>query len=332
MAPMTRCRAIGGVPNDIMVKYYADRATAGLIITEGTAPSVDGMGYARIPGIYSDAQVQGWKAITEAVHAKGGKIFLQIMHTGRVSHGLNMPEGGKVIAPSAVAAAGDMWTDVQGMQPMPVPLAIPTEEIPALIAAYVHSAKNAIAAGFDGVELHSANGYLPNQFLSPGSNLRTDQYGGSHENRNRFVLETAAAMAAAIGKDKVGIRLSPFNKFNDILPDEHEAAQYLALTAGLKEIGLAYIHLLTFALPAGLSDQIHEAFGGTLILNGGYTAARATADLEAGKCELISFGSSYLSNPDLVERMKTGAELSKADQATFYTPGEVGYNDYPALG
>lgn len=331
MAPMTRSRAIGNVPNELMVKYYADRATAGLIITEGTAPGPDGLGYARIPGLYSKEQIAGWKAVTDAVHAKGGKIFVQLMHTGRIGHGLNLPEGGKVIGPSPIAAAGEMWTDTQGMQPMPVPHELPTENIGDLIAEYVNSAKAAIEAGFDGVEIHAANGYLPTQFLNPGANQRTDKYGGSHENRNRFVLELVDAMAAAIGKDKLGIRLSPFNKYNDTTPDENEAAQYLLLAQGLGQAGIVYMHLLTFAMPAELVDEMHKAFGGTLILNAGYTAARAEADLSAGRGELVSFGNPFIANPDLVYRMQTGAELATADQATFYTPGEHGYNDYPAL-
>ncbi len=331
MAPMTRSRAIGNVPNSLMAEYYAQRANAGLIITEGTSPSPNGLGYSRIPGMYSDEQIKGWKAVTDAVHAKGGKIFIQLMHTGRVSHGLNLPAGAEVVGPSAVAAAGDMWTDAQGMQPMPVPKEIPTGEIVKTIGEYVHSAKAAIEAGFDGVEIHGANGYLPMQFLSPGSNRRTDEYGGSYENRNRFVLELAAAVVAAIGAERVGIRLSPFNKFNDITPDEQEEAQYLALTEGLKKTGIAYIHMLTFAMPVAMIGNMKEAFGGTFILNGGYTAARAAGDITAGNCELVSFGNAYISNPDLVHRMETGAELVAADQSTFYTPGEKGYTDYPAL-
>ncbi len=330
MAPMTRARAIGNIPNELMVKHYSDRAEAGLIITEGVSPSPNGLGYARIPGLYSDAQIAGWKAVTEGVHAKGGKIFVQLMHTGRQGHVLNLPAGAKVVSASAIAAAGQMWTDAEGMMELPVPEAV--SDIPALIAEYVHSAKSAISAGFDGVEIHAANGYLPMQFLNIASNERTDNYGGSFENRNRFVLELAEAMVAAIGKDKVGIRLSPFNPFNDMKADEHEAEQYKALVEGLKKIGLVYVHFLTFAMPAELVDDLHKIFGGTFILNGGYTKERAHADLTSGRAELISFGSSFISNPDLVHRMATDAALATPDQATFYTPGEAGYNDYPALG
>lgn len=331
MAPMTRCRAIGNTPNRLMANYYGQRATAGLIITEGTSPSPNGLGYARIPGIFNENQAAGWKLTTNAVHAQGGKIFIQLMHAGRVGHVSNLPGGAEVIAPSAIPAAGNMWTDMQGMQPMSIPRALETAEIPDLIAEYVHAAQLAMSAGFDGVEIHSANGYLPNQFLSPGSNQRTDQYGGNQENRNRFVLELTAAVADAIGKDKVGIRFSPFNKFNDILTDQHEADQYLKLARGIKHLGIAYMHLLTFSMPATLIPEMKQAFGGTTMLNGGYTAQRATDDIDSGKCELVSFGNTFISNPDLVHRMQTGAELVKADQATFYTADEKGYTDYATL-
>jgi N-ethylmaleimide reductase len=331
MAPMTRSRAIGNVPNDLMAKYYSERAGAGLIITEGTSPAPNGLGYARIPGMYSGDQIKGWKAVTDAVHAKGGKIFIQLMHTGRIAHPLNMPENSEIIAPSAIAAAGQMWTDTQGMQAQPAPKEIPTNEIQDVIAAYAQSAKAAIEAGFDGVEIHAANGYLPNQFLSPGSNKRTDSYGGSHENRNRFVLELAEGMIAAIGKEKVGIRLSPFNKFNDITPDEQEEAQYVALTKGLAKAGVVYIHLLTFAMPATLLPEMHKAYSGTFILNGGYDTVRAEKDLESGAADLVSFGRNYIGNPDLTERIQKGSALAAADEATFYTPGEKGYIDYPVM-
>lgn len=332
MAPMTRSRAIGNVPNDLMVQYYADRAEAGLIITEGVSPSPNGLGYSRIPGIFNDEQVAGWRKIADAVHAKGGKIFMQLMHTGRVGHPANMPDGAKVVGVSPIAAAGDMWTDTEGMQPMPVPEEILTSGIPALIAEYVQAAKNAMSAGFDGVEIHAANGYLPMQFLNKASNQRTDEYGGSYENRNRFVLELAKAMVGAIGGEHVGIRLSPFNPFNSMTPDDqHEEAQYTALAKGLKEAGVCYIHMLGFALPDSLLYSMKKEYDGPIMLNGGYTADRAAADIAAGKADLISFGNTFLSNPDLVTRMKQGAALNPADQNTFYTPGPVGYNDYPTL-
>ncbi len=330
MAPMTRSRAIGNVPNDLMTQYYADRAGAGLIITEGVAPSANGLGYSRIPGCFTDEQAAGWKNIADAVHAKSGKIFMQIMHTGRVAHPYNMPAGAKVVAPSPIAADGTMWTDTHQMQAHPVPEEIPTAEIPNVIAEYVHSAKLAVAAGLDGIEIHAANGYLPMQFLSPSSNQRTDQYGGSPENRNRFVLELAAALVAAIGTDRVGIRLSPFNPYNGLTPDATEEAQYLALTEGLSSLGLVYLHLVTYAMPKAMIPKMRKAFNGTLILNAGYTADRASSDIEANACDLVSFGNPFISNPDLVHRMRSGIELTPADPSTFFTPGAEGYNTYPA--
>lgn len=329
MAPMTRCRAIDNLANDLMAAYYADRATAGLLITEGVAPSPNGLGYARIPGIYSTEQTESWKKVTTAVHAKGGRIFMQLMHTGRISHPLNMPAGAEVVGASPIAApTTSMWTDQQQLQPLPVPRELSTTEIKSVIDEFVNSAKNAIAAGFDGIEIHAANGYLPNQFLSAGSNQRTDAYGGSPENRNRFVLELAEAISAAIGADKTGIRLSPFGKFNDIVDDDTAEDQYRSLLAGLKRVGLVYVHFVNFGIPEQALASFTTAFGGTVILNGGYTPARAEADLEAGKAQLISFGSPFIANPDLVIRFREGVELAPADQATFYTADAKGYTDY----
>ena len=332
MAPMTRSRAIGYLPNALMVDYYRDRADAGLIITEGTAPSPNGLGYARIPGVYNQEQMSGWKAVTEAVHANGGLIFVQLMHTGRIAHPLNMPEGANVVGPSPIAATVTrMYTDQQAMQPLPVPRAIATDEIGAIIAEFVNSAQTAIQAGFDGVEIHGANGYLLHQFLSPAANQRTDAYGGPYENRNRFTLEVAQAVADAIGREQVGIRLSPFNTFNDMVVDAQETEQYTALAAGLKSIGVVYVHLISAGIPADALTGMQDAFGGTIILNGGYTADKAEADLAAGKGDLVAFGSSFIANPDLVTRIETGAALNKPDPTTFYTPGAKGYTDYHRL-
>src|SRR5258708_4682188 len=230
MAPLTRSRATGNIPNDLMAEYYAQRASAGLIITEGTSPSPNGLGYPRIPGIFSAEQVAGWKKVTDAVHARGARMFVQLMHTGRISHALNLPAGAKVLAPSAVAAAGEMYTDAEGMKPLPTPAAMTESDIKAAIAEFVQAARNAVAAGFDGIELHGANGYLLEQFIRPNSNRRTDKYGGSIENRARFVLDVAEATIAAIGKDKVGIRLSPFGVFNDmpLYPEMEADHTYLA--------------------------------------------------------------------------------------------------------
>ncbi len=332
MAPMTRSRATDNLPNDMMTQYYADRAGAGLIITEGTSPSPDGLGYARIPGAYSEAQMAGWKSVTDAVHAAGGKIFLQIMHTGRIAHTHNLPEGAKMIAPSAKAAAGEMWTDAAGMLPHPSPEEIAETDIPALIAKFVHSAKVAVEAGFDGVEIHAANGYLPMQFLNPGSNHRTDKWGGSPENRNRFVLELAREIAQAIGADKTGIRLSPGNPYNDMAVYEEAAEQYGMLAAGLGEMGLVYIHLLggrQMDVNTSPLKEMKAGFKGTFILNGGYDANSAEADIASGKADLIAFGSSHIANPDLAQRFKEGVALATPDQSTFYTPGNEGYNTYP---
>ncbi|MEP6710858.1 MAG: alkene reductase [Ferruginibacter sp.] len=335
MAPMTRSRALGNVPNKLMEDYYSQRATAGLIITEGTSPSANGLGYPRIPGVYSPAQITKWKKVTDAVHENGGKIFVQLMHTGRITHPLNLPAGAKVVAPSAIAAAAtEMYTDAEGMKPLPVPQALTNETIADTIAEFVHSAKAAIEAGFDGVELHGANGYLLDQFLNPASNIREDSYGGSIENRNRFMIEVATAVANAIGKEKVGIRLSPFGAFNEMVSDDKTADQFTALAAALKNTGIVYIHLVDHssmgapAVPQFVKDGIRKAFGGTIILSGGYDADRAEADLEAGKGELVAFGKSFISNPHLVERLQTGTALAAPDFNTFYTPGEKGYTDY----
>ncbi|GAB3641330.1 alkene reductase [Spirosoma arcticum] len=303
-----------------------------MIITEGTAPSPNGLGYPRIPGIYTDEQRSGWKAVTDAVHARDGVVFSKVMHKGRIAHPLNMPDGAEVVGPSPIAATVTrMYTDQQAMQPLPVPREIALDEIPATIAEFVLSAQTAIAAGFDGVEIHGANGYLLQQFLSPAANQRTDDYGGSYENRNRFPLEVVQAVADAIGRERVGIRLSPFNTFNDMAVDAQEKEQYNALAVGLKAIGIVYVHLISSSLPADARVAIRKAFGGTLILNGGYTADKAETDLNAGQGDLVAFGSPFIANPDLVERIKTGATLNKPDPTTFYTPGDKGYTDYPVL-
>jgi len=337
MAPLTRSRAIGNVPNDLMTKYYAQRASAGLIITEGTSPSPNGLGYPRIPGIFSPAQVDGWSQVTQAVHAKGGKIFIQLMHCGRVGHILNLPAGARLLAPSAIAAAGEMYTDAEGMKPNGTPEAMSAADVQAAIAEYAQAAKNAVAAGFDGIELHAANGYLMEQFIRPNSNQRSDAYGGGIENRARFVLEAADAAIAAIGKDKVGIRLSPYGVFNDMPAYPEQDADYAYLAQQLNARGLLYIHLVDHssmgapAVPDSIKATIRKEFKGALILSGGYDTARAEADLESGKADLIAVGRGFLANPDLLARWKAGAPLNAPDMSTFYTPGEKGYTDYPTL-
>jgi N-ethylmaleimide reductase len=337
MCPLTRSRAIGNVPNDLMAEYYGQRASAGLIITEGTSPSPNGLGYARIPGIFSDAQVAGWKKVTDTVHARGGRIFVQLMHTGRIGHALNLPAGAKVLAPSAVAAAGQMFTDQEGMKPHPVPAAMTEAELKSTIAEYAKAATNAVAAGFDGIELHAANGYLLEQFIRPNSNQRTDAYGGSIEKRARFVLEAVDAAIAAIGKDKVGIRLSPFGVFNDMPLYPEMEQDYAYLAQKLNAAGLTYVHLVDHSaggappVPASIKATFRSTFKRTLILSGGYDSERAESDLTAGKADLIAVGKGFLANPDLVTRWKAKATVNAPDATTFYTPGPKGYTDYPAL-
>jgi len=338
MSPMTRNRATGNIPNELMAQYYAQRATAGLIITEGTSPSPNGLGYPRIPGIFSAEQIAGWELVTDAVHAKGAKIFMQFMHCGRIGHPLNLPAGARILAPSAVAAAGEMYTDAEGMKPNATPQAMTEADIKATIEEFAQGAKNAMAAGFDGIELHGANGYLLEQFIRPNSNQRTDRYGGPIENRARFVLEVAEAVIVAIGKDKVGIRLSPFGVFNDMPLYDAMEADYTYLAQELNARGLAYIHLVDHSsmgaptVPETMKATFRKLFKGTLILSGGYDAARAESDLAAGKGNLIAVGRPFLANPDLVARWKAGAAVNTPDMNTFYTPGSKGYTDYPTLG
>ncbi len=335
MAPMTRSRATGNVPNDLMARYYADRAGAGLIVTEGVAPSADGLGYPRIPGLFTDEQQAGWKKVTEAVHAKGGRIVVQLMHTGRIGHPDNMPPGSRVVAPSAVAAAGQIWTDAKGLQDHPVPAEMTEADIAKAIGEHVDAARRAIAAGFDGVELHGANGYLIDQFLNAKSNRRTDRWGGSVENRIRFAVEVAKAVAAAIGPERVGLRISPYGVYNDLAPDAGMDALYLALVRALNPIGIACVHFVDVGVMGApeskpvLRRQLREAFHGAFILNGGYDGAKAEADLAASAGDFVAFGKPFISNADLVAKLKSGAALRPADAATFFTPGEPGYTDYP---
>lgn len=339
MAPMTRSRATADhVPTSIMADYYHQRSGAGLIITEGTSPSPNGAGYPRIPGIYTEEQTKAWKAVTDKVHEGNGKIFVQIMHTGRVSHPLNMAAGTKVLAPSPIAVAStEMYTDQEGNQKLPVPEEMTSEDIAHAIDEYVQASKNAIAAGFDGVELHGANGYLIEQFINPGANQRTDAYGGSVENRSRFVLEIAEKVVSAIGKDKVGIRLSPGGAFNDVVPFEGQDETFAYLAKKLGELGLLYIHLVdhssmgTPEVSIDLKKSIKDQFGGTIILSGGYNKDRAEQDLANELGDLVAFGRPFLANPDLVERLKQDSELNQPKFDTFYTPGETGYTDYPTL-
>lgn len=337
MSPLTRSRAIGNVPNELMVEYYAQRASAGLIIAEGTSPSPNGLGYPRIPGIFSQPQTEGWAKVTQAVHAKGAKMFIQLMHTGRIGHPLNLPAGGRILAPSAVVAAGEMYTDAKGPQPHPVPQAMTEADIQATLQEYVQAAKNAVVAGFDGVELHAANGYLLEQFIRPNSNIRTDRYGGPIQNRARFVLEVAKAVIDAIGKDKVGIRLSPFGVFNDMPIYDAMEADYVYLAEQLNALNLVYVHIVDHSpmgappVPASIKQAMRRVFKGTLILSGGYDRTRAERDLAAGNGDLFAMGRAFLANPDLPARWRANAPLNEPDVNTFYTPGAKGYTDYPFM-
>ncbi len=336
MAPMTRSRAIGNIPNDLMAEYYGQRSGAALIITEGTSPSPNGLGYSRIPGIYSSAQAEGWKKVTSAVHEKGGKIFVQFMHSGRIGHQLNLPEGARVLAPSAVKPAGQMWTDQKQMQDFPVPEEMSEKQLASTKKEFVDAAKKSIEAGFDGVELHAANGYLLEQFISPVSNIRTDSYGGSIENRCRFVLEVASAVAQTIGKEKTGMRLSPYGVASDMPYYPEIDATYKYLAEQLNDLGIVYLHLVDHSsmgapeVPPELKKVIRKSFKNTVIISGGYNFERAEADLENGLGDLVAFAKPFINNPDLVDRFRQNQPLSTdLDLNTFYTPGAKGYTDYP---
>ncbi len=336
MAPLTRCRAINNIPNELMAEYYRQRAGAGLIISEGTSPSPNGLGYPRIPGAYSDAQIEGWKKIAEAVHAKDGKIFVQLMHCGRITAKLNMPEGSETLAPSSIQAAGEMFTET-GMIPHETPKAMSLDEIQATQSEFVSSAKRLInEAGIDGVELHAANGYLLDQFINPRSNQREDAYGGSIENRARFVLETVQKVVDAIGADKVGIRFSPYGDFNDMLPDYADLEQsYIYLSQEIAKMDLAYIHIVDHRIAFGAPDfatdiknTIKTNFKGTVISGGGVDSVeKAQSVLDSG-LDLVYVGRSFISNPNFVEKIQNKAELAIPDMETFYSPGEKGYTDY----
>lgn len=339
MGPMTRSRAIGHVASELIKEYYEQRAGAGLIVTEGISPSPNGIGYPRIPAVYTDEQAKSWKQVTDAVHAKGGKIFMQIMHTGRISHPDNLAKGGQVMAPSAIAPGehfNKMYVDGKGMLDIPVPMEMTKDDICSTIREYAESARLAVElGGLDGIELHAANGYLINQFLNANANQRTDEYGGSADNRSRFLYEVIEASIEAVGKEKVALRISPYGVFNSMGEFEGIEEQYASIASKLNEYGIAYLHTADMSgvtnvpVPDSMKQKLRENFKGTLILNGGYNKEKATQDLETDKGDLICFASSFIANPDLVTRMKEGIELSAPDQSTFYTPGPEGYTDYP---
>jgi N-ethylmaleimide reductase len=337
MSPMTRCRATPatGLPTSIMAEYYAQRADAGLLVTEGTAPCADGLGYARTPGVYNVEQAQGWRLVTDAVHARGGHIAVQLMDCGRMAHPLNQPAGARMRAPSAIAAPGTMWTDQQQSQPYPVPAEMTDADIDAAIAGFVSAARLAVGeAGFDAVELHGANGYLIEQFLNTAANQRTDRWGGSVENRIRFPVEVATQVVAAIGADRVGIRLSPHSTTGGMRMDPHTDAVYMALVAALSALGILYVHVVDHSsmgappVPQSLLDTLRATFRGPLLQAGGFDVHRAESVLAAGGADLVAFGRPFLANPNLVARLRTGAALHPPDPTTFFTPGVRGYLDW----
>lgn len=334
MAPLTRCRAVNAnTPNEIMTEYYKQRVGAGLIIAEGTSPSPNGLGYRNIPGLYNREQLEGWKRITNAVHEANGNIFLQVMHTGRVGHINNLPSGGRLLAPSAIAQRGEISTYDLGKQPYSVPEAMSDADITTAINEYRTCAEMAIQAGFDGIEVHGAHGYLPNQFLLPSRNRRSDNYGGTRENRLRFMNEVLRNCIDAVGSDKVGLRISPFS-YADVDDEESELVEtYLQLVNDLNELNLAYLHLSHMGDPVGVKFElwrrIRKDYQGTLILCGDFTKETAEQSLKENRADLIAFGRDFIANPDLVERFKNKWTLAERDNRLWYGDGAEGYTDYP---
>lgn len=330
MSPMTRSRMLPrGVPSDIAVQYYSQRASAGLIITEGTAPSAGGLGYARTPAVETNEQVAAWKNITTAVDAHGGRMFMQLMHVGRIGHPLNRYTDQPLVAPSAVQAAGQIWTDPAGLQDFTVPHELSTAEISTIIEEYAKATRNALQAGFRGVELHSASGYLPMQFLSSNTNLRKDGYGGSVEKRIRFVIEVLDAMIAAAGmSSRVGIKIAPAMPFNDI-HDADPKETYTTLVRALAGKGLAYLHVLQTALP-GTFELLRPLYPGTFAVCGGFNRQSGNAALSSGLADFVVYGKPFIANPDLPKRFAADAPLATADPSIFYSPGPKGYIDWPS--
>jgi len=335
MAPLTRMRAPENIPTDLMATYYEQRASAGLIISEASSISTQGVGYPATPYIFNAAHVEGWKKTTAAVHAKHGHIFLQLWHVGRISHP-DFHNGELPVAPSAIAPKGKAFT-AKGLQDFVTPRALELDEIPGIVADYKNAARQALEAGFDGVEIHGANGYLLDQFLRDGSNTRTDAYGGSYENRARLLLEVTAAVVDVWGAERVGIRLSPSGTFND-MADSNPEAFFVYLAEQLSPLNLAYLHVVD-ALAGDIRhgakvislEALRKAYEGTLIVCGGYDQARAEQVLEQGQADAVAFGQLYIANPDLVERFKLNAPLNKPHAATFYGGDAKGYTDYPSL-
>lgn len=337
MAPMTRNRAgDGNVPTPLHARHYSQRATGGFIITCATQVAPTGIGYPATPGIHTPEQTKGWKQVTDAVHDKGGRIFLQLWHVGRISHPSLQPDGQLPVAPSAVRPAGQAFT-YEGLQDFVTPRALESREIAGVVDQFRKGAGNALAADFDGVEIHGANGYLIDQFLRAGTNHRTDEYGGSVENRTRFLLEVTHAVTRVWGSDRVGVRISPVNSFND-MSDSDPQTTFNHVAGALSGLDLAYLHVVEAIIGDTLTfdqsfdfTQVRDTFEGTYIANGGYTEERAEKTLSEGRADLVAFGTLYLANPDLPERLRRGGPFNEPDQDTFYGGGAEGYTDYPFL-
>lgn len=330
MAPMTRSRSTDdGVPTDMVATYYEQRASAGLIITEGVYPTAMGKGYVRTPGVETDAQVEAWKRVTEAVHASGGRIFMQLMHCGRISHPSLLPGGAQPVAPSAIKPSGQTWT-ASGQQDFATPRELSAAEISQTVDGYRTATRRALEAGFDGVELHGASGYLPEQFLSSGSNTRQDQYGGSVENRARFILDVLSAMVAEAGGDRVGLKISPEMNYNDI-SDANPQETYSYLVKQLKAFDLAYLHVALFGAAFDYHALLKPLFDGAYLIGGGLDKQSAEAALESRRADATVFGGAFLANPDLPTRFRQEAALNAPDRETFFSAGKEGYIDYPTL-
>lgn len=336
MAPMRRSRAVHNVPGELMATYYAQRAGAGLIISEPVSPSPNGLGYAGVPGIFTEEQVNGWRRVSEAVHAAGGHIFMQLTHAGRIGHPLNIPPGATLVAPSVIKPHIKIGTDSQGEQSIPPPMELTREALAGVQLEYVKAAQNAIRAGFDGIEVQAGSGYLPEQFLSPFSNRRNDEYNGSIKNRSRFVLEITEAVSNAIGRERTGIQLSPYSIHNDMAFYLETDETYTYLAEELNQLDIAYIHLADYSGPAPsaplyLKQDIGRLFQNCIILGGDYNGEKAERDLRNGIGDLIAFGTPFVSHPDLAARLENNWPLSNPlDPSTFYGSGEKGYTDYPA--
>jgi N-ethylmaleimide reductase len=337
MAPMSRRRAINNIPAPSTELYYAQRASAGLIIAENTGVTANGIGYMHVPGIYNAAQKEAWKKVVDAVHARGGKIFVQLVHAGRIGHPLIFDGDAPLVAPSTVQAKGEVRIPGDIHVPLPEPEALTTDGAKTMIEAHIQASISAIEVGFDGVEIHGAHGFLPEQFLNPHTNHRTDEYGGSMENRSRFLLEIMEGVAATIGKERTGVRLSPFAYINDLPAYEEEKATYKYVIDALQKLDILYIHLSAVvengksSIPTDFIQDIRQRFDNLLILAGGHTATSAEAILQQGLVDLVAFGKPFIANPDLVERFRNNSELAIPDPEIFYQGGDVGYIDYPAI-